>query len=189
MPPKAVPQMQQPPLMMPQGGGGGNDASEMAQLKAQLAQMQRDQAEMKDKMGYQDFARKLNAVSGVYICQNIDAIEVATGVDMPNSYSIFALENGLKKGKNLFTFADETGCYARCCYTPDCRPMNMTLTNVQHGNVEDQKVIHVERPYKCTCYCINRQEMQVKFTEGGQDKYIGKITDPWDCCNHSVGAF
>lgn len=37
-----------------------------------------------------------------------------------------------------------------------------------------------------TCMCCGRQEMQLMWTENGQQEYLGKISDPWDMCNYSV---
>eukprot|EP00178_Gracilaria_changii_P017385 TRINITY_DN49697_c0_g1_i1.p2 TRINITY_DN49697_c0_g1~~TRINITY_DN49697_c0_g1_i1.p2 ORF type:complete len:150 (+),score=27.32 TRINITY_DN49697_c0_g1_i1:550-999(+) len=37
--------------------------------------------------------------------------------------------------------------------------------------------------------CCNRQEMQVIWCEGEKRTYMGKIVDPWDCCNYSFKIY
>ena len=49
-----------------------------------------------------------------------------------------------------------------------------------------KKFSKILRPFKCTIACCGRQEMQLQWVEKGQQEYIGKISDPWDCMNYSV---
>jgi len=49
----------------------------------------------------------------------------------------------------------------------------------------EEVVLRLVRECQCTCYCCNRPEMKVYCTQGGQENYIGKIVDNWDCINFS----
>jgi len=184
------PMMGQPAMMPPQMYGqpmGGADQGEIQQLKAQLNQMQKEQAALKEVTGYQDMAKKLMSVDGLYIRQKFNMMEAATGCNMPDKYHVFQLENteNAQYSKPMFRFTESSGCCSRTCLKADCRPLKMEVTNLQYGTEQDCPVLYIERPCKCTCLCCNRQEFQVQWTEKGQQKFIGKITDPWDCCNYS----
>lgn len=157
----------------------------MAAMRAELAAMKKDQAEMKEKMGYQEMSKKLGTMNGAFIKQKIDLLEVLTGCNRNNKYEVFNMENGERKGKALFMYREQSGCYSRQCLSADCRPLDMYVDNIQYTNENDEVCLHINRPCKCTCCCFNRQEMQLNWTEKGQQKYLGKIVDPWDCCHYS----
>ena len=154
-------------------------------MRAELANMKKDQQEMKEKIGYQEMSKKLGNMKGAFVKQKIDILEILTGCNQNNKYEIFDMENGDRKGKPLFLYRESSGCISRNCLSADCRPLDMFVDNIQYTNDNDEVCIHINRPCKCTFYCFNRQEMQVNWTERGQSKYIGKIVDPWDLCNYS----
>lgn len=163
---------------MPMHGGMSAEA-ELARLKA-------ENAAMKDQMGYQEMSKKLDGMSGIFVKQKLDLLELMTGCDMPNKYEVYAMKDGQKTGRSQFLYTEKSGCCSRMCLPPDCRPLDMSVISEQYGPSVDQEqetVLHIERPCKCTFYCFNRQEMQVNWTEKGQQKYLGKIVDPWDCCH------
>lgn len=129
-------------------------------------------------------AKKLTNLEGVYVKQKLDVLEMITGFENENYYEVFAMENGQRKTKPIFSFKEHSDCMTRNAGA--CRGMNITLMNLQYGNMDDQPCVHIERPFKCTCYCLNRQEMSVMYVEGGQQRFMGKIIDPYDCCNYTV---
>ena len=137
-------------------------------------------------MAYQPVEKKLDKMDGAFIKQKFDWKEMVSGCDFPNKYNVFNLKDGEKKGKKLFQYVEKSSCLSRQCLPADCRPLNMKVKNEQQGDHDDEVCLEIVRPCKCTCCCFNRQEMQVNWTVGGQQKYIGKVVDPWDCCNYSV---
>lgn len=44
------------------------------------------------------------------------------------------------------------------------------------------KFLRMQRDYKCTCFCLERPVMKVYSIEMGKEKYIGKIVNPFSCC-------
>ena len=131
-------------------------------------------------------ATKLATVEGLYCKQYIDPTLATNGCcDKVCCYEVHALENNEKKGKALFTFKEESSCMSRQFLSTDCRPLDMTVVNLQNdGN--DEPCLKIIRPCKCSFCCCNRQEMQIQWIEKKQQKFLGKIVDPWDCFNHSV---
>lgn len=169
------------PGMHPQGG----QMDELAAMRAEMAALKKDNAEIKEKIGYQEMSKKLGNMNGAFIKQKIDLLEVLTGCNRNNKYEVFDMQNGERKGKPLFLYREQSGCCSRMCLPADCRPLDMYVDNIQYGNDQDEVCLHINRPCKCTIYCFNRQEMQLNWIEKGQQKYLGKIVDPWDCCHYS----
>lgn len=51
---------------------------------------------------------------------------------------------------------------------------------------DDITCLKISKPCTCTCWCLNRPVIHVDYTEvPGQEKYLGKIVDNFDCCNFS----
>ena len=159
----------------------------MNPAEAELARLRAENAQLKEVSGYQQMSKKFDGMSGVFIKQKINLMELVTGCDMPNRYQVFGMKDGQKVGHPQFEYIERSGCCSRMCLPADCRPLKMTVTSEQYGaltNQEPEVVLEINRPCKCTCYCFNRQEMQVSWVEkGAGGKYLGKIVDPWDCCN------
>ena len=142
------------------------------------------QQHLKDNMPLEMMFAKMN---GVYIKQKIEWAEVVSGCETRNKYYVFERDvDGGKKGKKLLKCKEKSGCCERQCYPPDCRPFNMKITNERN---HDQEVLWLERKCKCTFYCANRPEMDVYLIEGGQQKKIGRIVDPWDMCNYAFKIY
>lgn len=159
---------------------------ELAAMRAEMAALRKDNADIKEKIGYQEMSKKLGNMSGAFIKQKIDLLEVLTGCNRNNKYEVYDMLNGERKGKPLFLYREQSGCCSRMCLPADCRPLDMYVDNIQYGNDQDEVCLEINRPCKCTFYCFNRQEMQLNWSEKGQPKkYLGKIVDPWDCCHYS----
>ena len=186
----AQPPMYGQPGYAPQQPPAATNNGEIAELKAQLNQMKKEQDKMKEENSYQQLSKKLDAQDGIFIKQKIDLLEVLTGCNTENKYEIFPLVNNEKKegAAPLFLFSEKSSCFNRNCLSADCRPLNMNVLNFQKQGVDAEVCLKVVRPCKCTVACFNRQEMQVQWNEKGAQAYIGKIVDPWDCCNFSVGV-
>lgn len=155
-------------------------------MKKQLASLQNAQRKKEEADGYQEMSKKLDAANAVFIKQKFDFMEMLTGCDMNNKYDVFRMENGKPVGAPLFRWTESSSCFQRNCMSADCRQMDMKVTNLHHINQNlNQEVMSILRPCKMTIACFNRQEIQVQWVEGGERKFIGKIVDPWDCCNFS----
>jgi len=124
----------------------------------------------------------MHNVSCIEIHEKVSVIEAATAllgqeVEMANRYSI---HDG-KSGEQLFYATETTDCCARqfgqCCSA--CAPWSVDILHTERGSAH--KAFHLEKPWSCTCLCINRPEVEV--TDSNTGHKIGSITDPLTCCN------
>jgi len=146
----------------------------------QYAPQQYQQAP-KDKKGFERLAER----DGIFIKQKFDALEAITGCEKGNTYYVFPLsKDGEKKGKRLFKAKEKSSCFAKQCMSGDCRPFQLKV-NLESTSEEtdNEPFLLIDRPCKCTCLCFNRPEITVNLVEDGQNVYVGKIRDPWTCCN------
>ena len=182
------PPMYGQPGFIPQQPGPSHINDEMAELKAQLSQMKAEQDKMKEDQAYKEIYKKLPLLEGVFIRQKVDLVEVLTGCNNENKYEIFPLVNNQKKegAHPQFIFKEKSSCYSRTCLSADCRPLDMRVLNFQKNGDDAGPCLHIVRPCKLTIACCNRQEMQVQWIEKGEQAYIGKILEPWVCCNYEV---
>ena len=68
----------------------------------------------------------------------------------------------------------------------------MEIRKCEFNESEDdvgEVVLSLKRDCKCTCLCLARPELQVFLTEGGQQRYIGKVVDDWQCCNYQFSIY
>lgn len=126
-------------------------------------------------------AQILGSLNGIFIKQKAQYLENFTGWDFPNRYMVYPLgSTGEKRDFEIF-YCKETSewCDRHCC-GPACRAIDI---DIRRGDT-DEVVFKLHRECQCTCCCCNRPEMKVFLTENGQNTYIGKVRDPFDCCNH-----
>jgi len=128
---------------------------------------------------------RLEARDGVFIKQKMDFAEVLTGCEVENVYYVFPLsKDGDKKGKKIFKCKEKSGCCAKQCMSAECRPFQLKINLVDEDEeLDNEPFLLLDRPCKCTCYCCNRPELTVTYVEDGKNEYIGKIRDPFSCCN------
>lgn len=134
---------------------------------------------------------RLEARSGIFIKQKMSVAEVVTGCDTKNVYHVYPTNNeGDKKDKRIFKAKEESDWCARQCLNADCRPFKLKITLENESEEEnavnnggDDTFLFVHRPCRCNFCCCNRPEMLVHYVENGQSQYLGKIRDPWNCCN------
>ena len=128
---------------------------------------------------------RLATRDGIFVKQKFDLMEALSGCDQNNTYNVFPLsKDGEKKGKKLFKAKEKSSFCAKQCLAPDCKPFQIKI-NLQDDNEEldNEPFLFVDRPCKCTYACLNRPEMLVSYVEDGKNEYVGKIKDPWTCCN------
>jgi len=138
---------------------------------------------------------KLMQLDGVLIKQKFDLIEELSGCERPNIYYVYARKKGdkdKKKGDKLFKYKEKSSFYERCL-TGSCKPFHMKCKNEQQG-ASDENCMRCEKECKCTYYCCNRTEMKCYYTElkengVGEEHYLGKCYDPWDCMNFSFKIY
>lgn len=126
----------------------------------------------------------MEGLNGVYIKQKFELIEMVNqGYEAPNKYYVYALDSdGSKKGKKILKCKEKTGYCQRNCVSQECRGIQMKVVNLK--SEDEDTVLKMNKECQCTIQCINRPKMEVKLVENDQDQYLGKVTDPWDCCNH-----
>jgi len=128
---------------------------------------------------------RLEIRDGVFIKQKLELAEVMTGCEVGNVYYVFPMnKDGDKKGHKLFKCKEKSSCCAKQCMSGDCRPFQLKVNlEDESEELDNEPFLLLDRPCKCTCYCFNRPELIVTYVEDGRSEYIGKITNPWECCN------
>jgi len=135
----------------------------------------------KGKRGYE----RLEERSGIFIKQKFQLLEVLTGCEQNHTYYVYPLsKDGEQKGHKLLKCQEKSSFCSRQCMSSDCRPF-MLKVNLEDDSEEldNEPFLLLNRPCRCTFYCLNRPEMIVTYVENGKDEYVGKIKDPWFCCN------
>jgi hypothetical protein len=135
--------------------------------------------------------QKLQDLDGIFIKQKMELLEVVSGCETENKYHVFTLDkSGKKKGQRLFKCKEKSSCCARQCMSGDCRPFRMEISTLVRGEDDEyEPFLRLERECKCTCLCFQRPEILVTLVEGGKNEYLGKIVDPWNCCNMEFNIF
>lgn len=115
------------------------------------------------------------------VCQSIDWMEVMTGYETENFYSVFLID---KNGVNKYAFSceEQSGCCMRNCCPGNCRSFNITIKHRKQFGFQQVEALFAKfiRPFKCTCCCAARPEMLGTFTTGAT---FGKIIQPYSCCS------
>ena len=134
---------------------------------------------------------KIMGLEGIFVKQKIDLMEMLSGCEMENKYLVYRKEPGKvkKMGGKLYKCKEKSGCYTRQCLSNDCRPLKIQIENLGSNDNYDKECMVVERPCTCTFLCFNRPYSKIYYTEDGSNQYIGKISDPWDCCNYSFSVY
>lgn len=143
-----------------------------------------------DKRRGKGFER-LESRDGVFIKQKLEIGEILTGCQQANTYNVYPLsKDGDKKGAKLFKCKEQSDCCARVCLAPDCRPFTMKVKLSDNDeDVDSSPFLEIDRPCKCTCYCCNRPEISVTYVEDGKSEYLGKVVNPWTCCDIELEIF
>lgn len=137
--------------------------------------------------GYMGLAGIMNGIpNGLYIKQKADYLEQIIGCDRQNKYKVYQADNsGNKIGNSILYCKETSGCCDRMCVSSECRAISMDIRREDTEEV----VLRLVRECQCTFMCCNRPEMKVYLTENNQNAYIGKVVDPFDCCNHSFRVY
>jgi len=143
-------------------------------------QMMMMQSPPKPKKGFDRLDR-----DGIFIKQKFDMLEAMTGCEQGNTYYVYPLgKDGDKKGKKIFKAKEKSSCFAKQCMSGDCRPFQLKVNlEDESEELDNEPFLLLDRPCKCTFACCNRPELTVTYVEDGKNEYVGKIRDPWTCCN------
>lgn len=126
---------------------------------------------------------KLMAVDGIYIRQKFRPLQCLTGCELQNRYYVYPLgaDWKSKNGSKMLKCKETSGCIQRQLCSPHCRAFSMDTYNKDYfdNNKDIAPFLHFERPFKCTCFCLERPEMEVRCNENQQQVYIGKVKNPF----------
>lgn len=124
-----------------------------------------------------EFRAILEMMAGVYVKQKVSWGQVVTGIEAANSYSVFDIAD--KRGEPLFKCKEKSGFCARQCLSGATRPFEIRIEN----RVTNQLCMRFSRECTCTCGPFNRPELNAYAYINGQEEFVGKIVDPYDCCD------
>jgi Scramblase len=145
----------------------------------------------------------LASLKGVFIQQKIDLLDVLTGCESQQQYSMFPWDPILgadtpshgKSDLEVVRFKEKSNfCVRQLCQ--GARPFDMAMvpvspavgTFVQNAlGISGDPHTHtdgivLERPFKCTFFCLARPVMYVRHNALG---YIGEIYNPFKFFNHT----
>jgi len=133
---------------------------------------------------------ELASSTGVLIKQKPQFMEQFTGCESPNRYFVFSQspQGGMKL---LFKCKEFSGCCMRNCCPAGQREFNMAIKHVASNSVlssDDFSLpfVNVNKPFKCTCLCLDRPKMQVNFAN---NQPLGSIKEPFTCCDPQINTF
>ena len=131
----------------------------------------------------QDPFTEIAQCTGAIIRQQPSITEALTGCETQNRYHVFLQSPmGLKYA---FKCSERSDTCARCCCSPERRPLQIIMRHVislQELDSDLAKVfINVNKPCKCGCCCMCRPYMNVSLADNGQ--FLGKIREPYTCCD------
>ena len=154
----------------------------------QMGQMQNQIAEQ--KIEYENFPSKMESFEhGVIVMQNINQLEGLTCCQVPNNFEVYRRDhNGKKKGYSEFKYWEESSYSEKMCLTGSCRQYKLKCFNNQKV-MDSECCMRCQKDCTCTYYCCNRQQMICWRSENGQESYLGKIYDPWDCMNFAFKIY
>ena len=131
-----------------------------------------------------DPMQELALSTGVLIRQQPQFFEQITGCESPNRYYVFSQspQGGMKL---LFKCKESSECCQRNCCSASAREFIMDIKHIANAGMMNENFqnsfVHVNKPFKCTCFCLERPEMIATFCQGGQ--LLGKVKQPFTCCD------
>lgn len=132
-----------------------------------------------------------NALEGIYVKQQLNLMQLITGCDFQQTFHIFELgQQGQPLRKVLLECKETSDCFARNCEGRECRSIDINISKIpMNVDYMPEIVFRLTRPCQCSLLCCNRPELSVHYVERGQNIYLGKIREPWACCNKKYEIF
>ena len=108
----------------------------------------------------QDPMQELATSQKVYVKQKIELLEMLTGCETPNRYHVYSLGQN-NQWSYLFKCKELSGWCMRNCISSNSRAFNLCVKHVSSPTdftIDDYSNSYAvfERPYKCTCCCLDR---------------------------------
>ncbi|MCQ2815903.1 MAG: hypothetical protein MJ252_01430 [archaeon] len=121
------------------------------------------------------------------IIQELELLEILTGCETANRYNVF-VEDSLGITKFLFKCKEESNCFERNCCPSSARSLDMKIKHVTQLNYLQNDFDHpyliLNKPFKCTCFCLARPEMINLFVENS--KTFGKVKEQCTCTDPEI---
>lgn len=129
----------------------------------------------------------LAQVDQVYVVEAVKGMEVLTGFETGNKYKIVDARSGC----DLFLAVEQKGGFmgavGRNMLDGDNRSFNMKIGMLHGGEQPPTRFAHLERPYQCTCCCMNRPVSFLKDPKTGASQ--GGIVEPFAPCRFKLVLF
>lgn len=126
----------------------------------------------------------LNAVRHCSVTEKTSLVEAMSAMagagselEMPNKYKVLT-----EDGRQIFFIHETTDMCTRqmkACCCEDCGAWNVDM-RVINADGEAETAFVLQRPWTCTCCCLNRPHISIADHEGRE---IASITDPCACCD------
>ena len=134
--------------------------------------------------GYvQDPMAELKVATEALIHQKPQFEEQFLGCQFPNRYYVFINSPKFIGKKMLFKCKEQSECCQRNCCPAGAREFLMAIKHVEPNKETDDNFtkanISAYKPFKCTCCCLERPEMNV-IVNGN---LVGTVEQPFYCCD------
>ena len=127
---------------------------------------------------------ELAVSTGVLIRQQPQFFEQITGCETPNRYFVFS-QSPQTGFKLLFKCKEMSECCQRNCCPANQREFIMDMKHIANAGMMNDNFqnsfVHIHKPFKCTCFCLERPVMNATFGMGGQ--MVGQVKQPFSCCD------
>ena len=131
----------------------------------------------------------LNQQSAIIIKQKVEMLEVLTGCETQNKYNVYGYNLVTQQQTTqIFKCKEKSNWCGRQCLSGACRPFEMSISTL-NANGEYEPFLRLERPCMCTFLCFNRPEVLVTLVENGRAEFLGKVIDPFNCCNMEINTY
>ena len=131
-----------------------------------------------------DPIQELSICPRVEIRQQPQFFEQISGCESPNRYFVFT-QYPQGGNKMLFKCKEQSDCCQRQCCAANCREFTMDIKHIANAGCLNEgfenSFVHVNKPFKCTCFCLERPEMLANYSQGGE--LLGKVKQPFTCCD------
>ena len=134
------------------------------------------------------FSKKMEDCDvGIQLKQRYETQEDMTGCEFPNIYFVYKLDkNKRRKGDVVCKWMEKTNYLNRISFGA-CKGYNQNCYNYSPNDTSNnhmgQLALKCTKDCRCSYLCLNRQEMKCSVFDSGEEKYLGKVVDPYDCVN------
>ena len=131
-----------------------------------------------------DPMQELALSPSVLIRQQPQFFEQISGCESPNRYFVFS-QSPQTGFKMLFKCKEQSECCQRNCCSASMREFVMDIKHIANAGALNENFqnsfVHVNKPFKCTCCCLERPEMIANYS--ANNELVGKVKQPFSCCD------